>query len=216
MRTSEGEGVLQPKRLPSRAAAPGTSPAAASQGFGGGEPLSEGVRRFFEPRFGCDFSQVRVHTDARASDAAQQLNARAFTTGSDIFLKQGEFKPTQRDGKELLAHELTHVVQQAGFASRIVKSPKVTPRIQRRLVTFGTLADVNALLGLLAPPGGPYARPEPGEQPGTDQRGPGGSPALGHASRQAHGDHQPRQAARRGDRRSWSATGLRRRVPGAE
>lgn len=123
-------------------------------GFGGGEPLSEGLRGYFEPRFGHDFGRVRVHTGAEASEAARGLGARAFTVGSDIFFGQGEFKPGQSDGKEVLAHELTHVVQQQGGSSPVVERSSAGPRIQRRLVTFGTLADVNALLGLLGPNAG--------------------------------------------------------------
>jgi len=81
---------------------------------GGGQPLPESVRAFFEPRFGYDFGQVRVHTDARASGLAKALNARAFTVGQNIFFGQGAYKPGSLSERKLLAHELTHVVQQAG------------------------------------------------------------------------------------------------------
>jgi hypothetical protein len=80
----------------------------------GGQPLSVETRAFFEPRFGHDFRRVRVHTDAQATDAARALNARAFTLGSHIAFGRGEFAPDTVHGRRLLAHELTHVVQQTG------------------------------------------------------------------------------------------------------
>jgi hypothetical protein len=80
----------------------------------GGSPLPETVRRFMEPRFGVDFSQVRVHADAQADELSRSIGARAFTSGRDIFFRKGELAPGGRRGAELLAHELTHVVQQSG------------------------------------------------------------------------------------------------------
>lgn len=84
---------------------------------GGGQGLSVPLRRFMEPRFGADFSQVRIHTDARAQQLARSLSARAFTTGGDIFFGAGQYQPDTTEGRELIAHELTHTVQQ-GAASR--------------------------------------------------------------------------------------------------
>ena len=81
---------------------------------GGGQPLPESDRAYFEPRFGRDFSQVRVHTDTRAADSARAVNARAFTTGRDVVFGAGMYDPGTTTGKRLLAHELTHVVQQTG------------------------------------------------------------------------------------------------------
>ena len=81
---------------------------------GGGQPLSENYRRFFEPRFGRDFSQVRIHTDMKAAESAQAVNARAYTVGLDVIFGAGQFAPGTT-GKRLLAHELTHVVQQQGM-----------------------------------------------------------------------------------------------------
>jgi Domain of unknown function (DUF4157) len=65
-----------------------------------------------EGRFGHDFSQVRVHTDARADASAQAVQAHAYTVGHDIVFRAGEYSPGSTDGQRLLAHELTHVVQQ--------------------------------------------------------------------------------------------------------
>ena len=83
-----------------------------------GRPLDGAVREFMEPRFGHDFSQVRVHTDGAAATAAQAVQARAFTDGRNIVFGTGEYAPSTSKGKRLLAHELTHVVQQSNGISR--------------------------------------------------------------------------------------------------
>jgi hypothetical protein len=80
---------------------------------GGGQPLPEQLRASIEPQFGYDFSQVRVHTDSRASESAKSVNALAFTTGKDIIFAAGQYSPQSISGRRLIAHELTHVVQQA-------------------------------------------------------------------------------------------------------
>ncbi len=79
---------------------------------GDGQPLSESERSFFEPRFGTDFSSVRVHTDTRAASVARSVNARAFTLGRDVVFGTGQYLPSNKAGRHLMAHELTHVVQQ--------------------------------------------------------------------------------------------------------
>jgi len=79
---------------------------------GGGTPLPNQIRALFEPRFGCDFSHVRVHTDLQAAKTAQALNAAAFTVGRDVMFGAGQYAPETSEGRRLLAHELTHVVQQ--------------------------------------------------------------------------------------------------------
>lgn len=81
---------------------------------GGGQPLSQTTRAYFEPRFGYDFSKVRVHADNHAADVARSVNARAFTLGDDIVFGAGQYTPENGNGQHLLAHELTHVVQQGG------------------------------------------------------------------------------------------------------
>ena len=80
----------------------------------GGNPLPDRLRASMERAFGADFSGVRVHSDGKSDELNDKLTSRAFTTGQDIFLKKGEYKPDSLGGKELLAHELTHVVQQKG------------------------------------------------------------------------------------------------------
>lgn len=78
----------------------------------GGTPLSTESRIDMESRFGHDFSNVRVHTEKAAGDISQQINARAFTYGNHVYFAPGEYQPRASSGKRLLAHELTHVVQQ--------------------------------------------------------------------------------------------------------
>ena len=79
---------------------------------GGGQPLPESTKAFFEPRFGQDFSQVRVHADAKAAESAKAVNARAYTVGHHIVFDQGFYMPGTAGGGYLLAHELAHVLQQ--------------------------------------------------------------------------------------------------------
>lgn len=79
-----------------------------------GQPLDSATRAFFEPRFGHDFSRVRVHTDSKAAGSAQAMNARAYTVNRDLVFGDGQFAPSTTRGTRLLAHELTHVVQQSG------------------------------------------------------------------------------------------------------
>lgn len=76
------------------------------------QPLNPATRAFMEPRFGHDLSLVRVHTDAQAEESALAVNARAFTVGQDVVFGSGQYAPETTDGKHLIAHELTHVIQQ--------------------------------------------------------------------------------------------------------
>ena len=82
-----------------------------------GQPLDAGTRTFFEPRFGHDFSKVRIHADARADQSARAVNALAYTVGPQIVFGSGLYQPGDASGRRLLAHELTHVVQQKDHAS---------------------------------------------------------------------------------------------------
>jgi hypothetical protein len=79
-----------------------------------GQPLDAGAREFMEPRFGHDFSRVRVHTDARAAESARAVNAHAYTVGQDIVFGSGQYAPDTTAGQRLLTHELTHTLQQDG------------------------------------------------------------------------------------------------------
>ncbi len=84
----------------------------------GGSALSADVRSGMEQGFGADFGGVRVHTGQQADTLNRKLNARAFTTGRDIFFRQGEYAPASSSGQRLLAHELTHVLHQ-GAATQV-------------------------------------------------------------------------------------------------
>lgn len=96
----------------------------------GGQPLSEATRSYFEPRFGHDFSRVRVHTDGEAATAASAVSARAYTLGRDIVFASGEYAPATVDGTRLLAHELAHVVQQAANRPVVQRQPQEPDRGQ--------------------------------------------------------------------------------------
>jgi len=87
----------------------------------GGKPLARSTRSFFEERFGRDFADVRVHTGPAADRAARSIGAEAFTLGTDIAFANGNYDPRSRAGTRLLAHELTHVVQQTGRSARMVR-----------------------------------------------------------------------------------------------
>jgi len=80
---------------------------------GSGQSLSNEARNFYEPRFGYDFSNVKVHTDSVAAKSAQSINALAYTSGNNIVFNNGQYSPNTHGGKRLLGHELTHVMQQS-------------------------------------------------------------------------------------------------------
>ncbi len=102
---------------------------------GGGQPLSSDVRGYMEPRFNADFSNVRVHNDAESGNLSNQLSARAFTYQNHVFFSHDQYQPGTSEGKQLLAHELTHTIQQGHSVQR---SPQVSttmtpPPVQRFL-----------------------------------------------------------------------------------
>jgi Domain of unknown function (DUF4157) len=117
---------LQRQSLPAR---PGqdhqpTSPEltqAIQQRQGQGQPLPADLRSPLETAFGRDFTNVRIHTDARSHQMNQFVQSSAFTTGRDIFFRGGSYRPHSTDGKALLAHELTHVVQQEKNPGRVIQ-----------------------------------------------------------------------------------------------
>ncbi len=98
---------------------------------GEGQPVSPVTRAFMEPRFGIDFGHVRLHTDERSQQQASQINARAFTYGHHIWLGRGE---SEQD-KRLMAHELTHVVQQSGDLQGKLKEETLQPKPLTRQIT---------------------------------------------------------------------------------
>ena len=102
----------------SRIAPAARAGAAADAVRSGGVPLSTADRAYFEPRFGRDFSNVRLHNHSRAASAAAAIHARAYTWQNDIAFGAGEFSPRSREGRRLIAHELAHVAQQVPHISR--------------------------------------------------------------------------------------------------
>ena len=91
-----------------------------------GRPLEPAVQAEMEYRFRHDFSRVRIHTDARSAESARTLNARAYTVSRDVVFDTGRYSPGTRDGRRLLAHELTHVVQQHGEPAHR-STPTISP-----------------------------------------------------------------------------------------
>jgi hypothetical protein len=107
---------------------------------GKGNPMPDNVRASMDQNFGADFSGVNIHTGAEADMLNRSLNARAFTVGQDIFFKQGEYAPDNSAGRKLLAHELTHVVQQD--AAPLQRSPssssqRARPDAIQRVIAIG-------------------------------------------------------------------------------
>jgi len=128
-----GSEQLQTKHIKTNDAAATTVPPVQEVTRSSGEALDLPTRKFMESRFGHDFSQVRVHTGLDADEAARVVHARAFTLGHDIVLGSGQYTPNRARGRRLLAHELTHVVQQTGFsagASRQIQR-KETPKEEK-------------------------------------------------------------------------------------
>lgn len=99
---------------------------------GGGQPLTESSRAFFEPRFGKDFSSIRVHTDPRASDLSKSTNAKAFTLGRDVVFGAGQYAPESTEGKRLIAHELTHVAQQEK-SNKVLQRKPIQPKEEENI-----------------------------------------------------------------------------------
>jgi hypothetical protein len=109
-----GHGLLQ--RRATGTTQPSIIPPIVHQTLGSpGHPLDASTRAFMEPRFGHDFSQVRVHTDSQAGDSARAISAHAYTAGNDIAFAPGKYQPNTQSGRHLLAHELAHTVQQASL-----------------------------------------------------------------------------------------------------
>ncbi len=94
---------------------------------GAGQPLPEPARNLFDSRFGADFNHVRIHTDTQAEETTRSINARAFTLGRNIVFGQGQYSLGTTEGKSLLAHELTHVLQQ-----------RITNSVQRKAAIEGS------------------------------------------------------------------------------
>ncbi|MBU3967811.1 MAG: DUF4157 domain-containing protein [Euryarchaeota archaeon] len=105
---------------------------------GAGQTLSPPERAFFEPRFGADFGNVRVHNDTRAAYLAQSVNARAFTLGNDVVFGAGQYAPGTSEGRCLLAHELTHVRQQRSSSNSLLINRYPRGALEELAINRGT------------------------------------------------------------------------------
>jgi len=114
------EGVMQ-RAAVSVAPANGVPPIVHEVLGSPGQSVDAGTRAFMEPHFGHDFSQVRVHTDTKAAESARAVNALAYTVGRDIVFGEGQYMPGGSEGRGLLAHELTHVIQQTRSAGAAIQ-----------------------------------------------------------------------------------------------
>ncbi|WP_419698358.1 eCIS core domain-containing protein [Mucilaginibacter sp. NFX135] len=105
-----------------------------------GQALPDSSRSFFEPRFGHYFSNVRIHTDSIAAKSADSINALAYTTGNNIVFNSGQYSPESDNGKKLMAHELTHVLQQTQNGQQIQRKPLTKPQLIAKIKTYGITA----------------------------------------------------------------------------
>ncbi|MEA5602717.1 DUF4157 domain-containing protein [Nostoc sp. UHCC 0252] len=171
----EEEEELQMKPMVQRRAGMAARPdleTSINQARGGGQAIADNIRKPMEVAFGADFSGVKVHTDGQSDQLNRSIQARAFTTGQDVFFRQGEYNPGSRGGQELLAHELTHVVQQNGRKNTPIQrtyqknkqrvqgaNPNVVENSTARVTAFGANWEVKEwrdhikTLGLKAKPG---------------------------------------------------------------
>lgn len=119
-----------------------------------GQPLDTATRSLMGPRFGHDFSRVRVHTDQLAAQSAESVAAQAYTVGSDVVFGAGRYAPASREGQRLLAHELTHVVQQGGTGGPPGLAQEAAAEEASKAVETGVRPQVRArsLVGLAAQP----------------------------------------------------------------
>lgn len=145
---------------------------AQSSQRGGGQPLDARTRSFMETGFRRDFSQIRVHTDPQAASLAGSLNARAFTMGQNIVFGEGQYSSGTKEGQRLLAHELTHSIQQQTGATNLNLQRDVVADVEEKLsygfldwaITDSEAMEALALLGSLPPADLPAALSRLGEK----------------------------------------------------
>jgi hypothetical protein len=157
----EEEKTLHRKETTRSRVASTAADAATTSVASGGAPLTEAQRAYFEPRFGRDLSRVRVHTNGEAQRASRLINARAFTVGQNIGFASGEYAPTSTVSQKLLAHELTHTLQQRDVSDGIQRKLAVEKPTSKIANPGGTGVDqTNAAtaqqyLDVLCPSGAP-------------------------------------------------------------
>lgn len=154
-------------------------------GKGGGQPLPNETRDFMDSRFSNDFSGVKVHTGSDAVQLSKELGAQAFTHGEDIYFNSGKYSPHTDEGKKLLAHELTHTIQQTGpkIKTKPLKTSHKQNRVQRqKTVAESKIAPVNQEISQLKGSGKILTKPaeekdekdsaKPTETPDKDKQKP--------------------------------------------
>ena len=156
--------------------------------FAPGQPLEATTRAFMEPRFGHDFSQVRVHTGAKAAESAQAVNALAYTVGRDIVFGAGRYAPGTPEGDKLIAHELTHVAQQsqgvsAAGATLRLGMPGDAYERQADLFSTAAISGSQAAAGMsVNADSGPFLRRQGNESVTEGGAGPAGGKRKGDCS----------------------------------
>jgi hypothetical protein len=128
-----GENILHRKAYGNSQSAGSELQSAIHGRLSGGDPLSGDVRSYMEPRFNSDFGNVRVHTDHKAAEVSEDLNAKAFTFRNHVFFAGNQYQPGTDGGKRLLAHELTHTIQQGQttYKSPVISKTSAQPQIQQ-------------------------------------------------------------------------------------
>jgi hypothetical protein len=128
------------------------APASVDQALASpGRPLEPALRQDMEQRFGHDFSRVRVHTGAAAEQAAQDVNAHAYTVGHDIVFGIGRFTPGTHEGRRLLAHELAHTIQQNDLAAAVQRKPDERKQTTRPVPAWALTTPAGVLPGVPVP-----------------------------------------------------------------
>lgn len=114
---------------------------------GSGQPLPSPTKSFFESRFGQSFSNVRIHSDTKSAETAKSIQARAYTSGRNIVFGAGEYSPDTSSGKKLLAHELTHVIQQSGGSTNALAPKKLAHSKLNLNTTHAVFPKINQQAG---------------------------------------------------------------------
>lgn len=158
--SSNYEETPQIRRRASGGGGAGEVTAGFTSRLSAGQPLDHATRSFFEPRFGCDFSSVRVHADDGANESAAAIDARAFTLGRDVVFGAGQWSPGTTEGRRLLAHELAHVTQQGSAPPMIRRAPVLGDAADPAPANFGS--------NEMGPGGNAIPLEEPNKAPGCD------------------------------------------------
>ncbi|HSI51428.1 MAG TPA: DUF4157 domain-containing protein [Ideonella sp.] len=147
----QDETLQRKKSKGGEATLAGSQAAAIAQSQGGGQALPATEQHFFGSRMGADFSGVRVHQDAQAGALSSSLSARAFTVGRDLYFGPGEYQPGSTDGRRLIAHELTHVLQQRhGDGGTLRRVVELRPPGKGEASAFDRAGDLIARLNSLS------------------------------------------------------------------